>query len=327
MTLPKVFVARQIFQEALDKLAAVSNVEVWRDQNPPSKKVLLEKVADVDGILSLLTDSIDHELMEAAPNLRAISQIAVGYENIDVKEATRRGIPVGYTPDVLNGTTADMTFALMMAAARKIIDGVYAVRDGKWETWHPLHFLGQDVYGSTLGIIGMGRIGIEMAKRARGFDMNILYYDVNRRTLEEEETYNMSHMPLDTVLRESDFVSIHVNLTPATYHFISDRELTLMKPTAVLVNAARGPVVDPEALYKALTTKQIMAAALDVTEPEPIPHNHPLVNLNNCVIVPHIASASTATRLRMSTMAVENLIAGLSGLQMPNCVNPEVYTK
>ena len=325
MALPKVFVARQIFQEALNKLSTVAEVDVWKCESPPSKEILREKVANVDGILSLLTDSIDRELMEAAPNLRVISQIAVGYENIDVREATLRGIPVGYTPDVLNGTTADMTFALMMAASRKLIDGVYAVREGKWKTWHPLHFLGQDIYGSTLGIIGMGRIGIEMAKRARGFDMNIIYHDVNRRTQEEEEAYNMSLVSLDTLLKESDFVSIHVNLTPETYHFISDRELTLMKSTAVLVNAARGPVVDPEALYKALTAKQIMAAALDVTEPEPIPHNHPLVSLNNCIIVPHIASASTATRLQMSTMAVENLMAGLAGFRMPNCVNPEVY--
>ena len=325
MAKTRVFVARQIFQEALDMIAGEAQTEVWPDELPPPRNVLLEKVADVDGLLSLLTDKIDRELMDAAPRLRVISQIAVGYENIDVAEATRRGIPVGYTPGVLTNTTADMAFALLMAAGRNLVEGAQAVKAGEWKTWHPLHFLGQDIHGATLGIVGMGRIGLEMAKRAQGFDMSILYHDVVRQPEEEEKRYNMRLEALHTVLRESDFISLHVNLTPDTYHLISDRELGLMKPTAVLVNAARGPVIDPKALYRALKDRKIGAAALDVTEPEPIPVDDPLLTLNNCIIVPHIASASVATRLRMSTMAAENMINGLKGQRMVNCVNPEVY--
>ena len=327
MTKPKVFVARKIFQEAVDMLAAEADVEVWTDALPPPRDVLLRKAADVDGLLCLLTDKIDGELMDIAPKLRAISQIAVGYENIDVAEATRRGIPVGYTPGVLTGTTADMAFALLMAAARRLVEAAEAVKVGKWKTWHPLHFLGPDIHGATIGILGMGRIGLEMAKRAQGFDMPILYYDVFRRSEEEEKQYSLTYAPLDTVLRQSDFISVHVNLTSDTYHFISGPQLEIMKPTAVLVNAARGPVVDPVALYNALKDNKIGAAALDVTEPEPITMDDPLLTLDNCIIVPHIASASVATRLRMSTMAAENLIAGLKGQPMENCVNPEVYEK
>ena len=327
MTEPKVFVARKIFQEAVDMLAAEADVEVWTDALPPPRDVLLRKAADVDGLLCLLTDKIDGELMDIAPKLKAISQIAVGYENIDVAEATRRGIPVGYTPGVLTGTTADMAFALLMAAARRLVEAAEAVKEGKWKTWHPLHFLGPDIHGATIGILGMGRIGLEMAKRAQGFDMTILYYDVFRRSEEEEKQYSLTYAPLDTVLRQSDFISVHVNLTPDTYHFISGPQLEIMKPTAVLVNAARGPVVDPVALYNALKDNKIGAAALDVTEPEPITMDDPLLTLDNCIIVPHIASASVATRLRMSTMAAENLIAGLKGEPMENCVNPEVYEK
>ena len=327
MPKPKVFIARRIFQEAIDMIAAEADVDLWTDEIPPPYETLLRKVANIDGLLCLLTDKVDSQLMDAAPNLRAISQIAVGFENIDVAEATRRGIPVGYTPDVLTGTTADMAFALLMAAARRLVQGAEAVKAGKWKTWHPLHFLGPDVFGGTLGILGMGRIGLEMAKRAQGFDMPILYYDVYRRPEDVERQYNMTYAPIDTVLRESDFVSVHVNLTPETYHLIGNHELHLMKSNAVLVNAARGPVIDPTALYHALKDGQIGAAALDVTEPEPITMDDPLLTLNNCIIVPHIASASVPTRLQMSTMAADNLLAGLNGHPMPNCVNPEVYQK
>ena len=327
MPRPKVFIARRIFQEAIDMIAAEADVELWPDELPPTYETLLEKVESVDGLLCLLTDKVDAQLMDAAPNLRAISQIAVGFENIDVDEATRRGIPVGYTPGVLTGTTADMAFALLMAAARRLVEGAEAVKAGKWKTWHPLHYLGPDVFGGTLGILGMGRIGLEMAKRAQGFDMPILYYDIYRRPEEVEKQYNMTYATIDAVLRESDFVSVHVNLTPDTYHLISHHELHLMKSNSVLVNAARGPVIDHAALYLALKEGQIGFAALDVTEPEPIEMNDPLLTLDNCIIVPHIASASVPTRLRMSTMAAENLLAGLNGQPMPNCVNPEVYEK
>jgi glyoxylate reductase len=327
MTKPKVFVARKIFQEALDMIAQEAEVDLWKDDLPPTRDVLLKKVANADGLLSLLTDKVDGELMDAAPGLRVISQIAVGYENIDVAEATKRGIPVGYTPGVLTGTTADMAFLLMMAAARRLVEGAEAVKAGKWKTWHPLHYLGPDIFGATLGILGMGRIGLEMAKRARGFEMPIIYYDVFRRSEEEEREYNLTYKSLDEVLTESDFLSVHVNLTPETYHLIGPKQLEMMKSTAVLVNAARGPIIDPKALYAALKAGQIGAAALDVTEPEPISMDDPLLTLDNCIIVPHIASASFATRLRMSTMAAENLLAGLKGERLPTCVNPEVYNK
>ena len=245
MPKPKVFIARRIFQEAIDMIAAEADVDLWPDELPPLRETLLKKVADVDGLLCLLTDKVDSQLMDTAPNLRAISQIAVGFENIDVTEATRRGIPVGYTPDVLTGTTADMAFALLMAAARRLVEGAEAVNAGKWKTWHPLHYLGPDVFGGTLGILGMGRIGLEMAKRAQGFDMPILYYDVYRRPEELEQQYNMTFAPLDTVLKDSDFVSVHVNLTPDTYHLISTRELELMKSNAVSSTPPAAPSSTP----------------------------------------------------------------------------------
>ncbi len=325
MTKPKVFVTRQIFQEALDMLSKEADVEVWPDELPPPRDALLRKTAGVDGILSLLTDAVDGELMDAAPNLRAISQIAVGYENIDVAEATRRGLPVGYTPNALTKTTADMAFLLLMAAARRLVETAEAVKAGRWKTWHPLHYLGQDVHGATLGILGMGRIGLEMAKRAQGFDMPVVYHDVVRRPAEDEERLSIRYAPFSDVLRESDFISLHVNLTPDTRHLIGRAELEMMKPTAVLVNAARGPVIDHDALYDALKDGEIGAAALDVTEPEPLPADHPLLTLDNCIVAPHVASASVATRRLMSIMAAENLIAGLRGERMANCVNPEVY--
>lgn len=325
MTKPRVFVTRQIFSEAIDAIAQVADVQVWQDELPPSRDELMGKVRGVDGLLCLLTDTIDAKLMEfAGPQLKVISQIAVGFENIEVAEATKRGIPVGYTPDVLTQTTADAAFALMMVAARRLAEGWKAVHDGKWRTWHPLHYLGQDVHGSTLGIVGMGRIGLEMAKRARGFDMDVIYSDLIRRE-EDEARYDMKYVNLDTLLREADFITLHTNLTDATYHLIGEEALAKMKPTAVLVNTSRGPVVDMKALYLALRDGWITAAALDVTEPEPIPMDDPLLTLDNCVIVPHIASASVATRRGMSLLAVENLIKGLRGEKLTTCVNPEVF--
>ncbi|MBM3926011.1 MAG: D-glycerate dehydrogenase [SAR202 cluster bacterium] len=325
MAKPKVFVARRIFQEALDMISKEAEVELWEDEMPPPREVLLRRVEGKDGVLSLLTDKVDGELMDRAPKLKVISQIAVGYDNIDVAEATKRGIPVGYTPGVLTDATADMAFLLMMAASRRLVEGMDFVRAAKWKTWHPLHFLGPDISGATLGIIGMGRIGFEMAKRARGFSMPVIYSDIYRRKPEEEREHGLTYMSMDDVLKKADFVSVHVNLTKETYHLISDKQLEVMKPTAVLVNAARGPVVDPKALYKALKAKKIFAAGLDVTEPEPIKMDDPLLTLDNCVIVPHIASATFKTRLKMSTMAAENLIAGLKEEKLPTCVNPQVY--
>ena len=260
----------------------------------------------------------------AGPQLRVISQIAVGYENIDVAAATKRGIPVGFTPGVPTEATADLTFALMMAVSRRIVEAAKAVHDGKWRTWHPLHFLGPDVFGATLGIVGLGRIGLAVAKRAMGFDMNVLYSDIARRA-DLEAQYPLTFVDMDTLLRQADFVTIHVNLTDETHHLMGEAQFAKMKSTAVLVNASRGGVVDPGALYIALKDHQIGAAALDVTEPEPISMDDPLLTLGNCLVVPHIASASVQARSEMSRIAAQNLINGLSGDKLLACVNPEVY--
>lgn len=325
MSKPKVFVTRKIFQEYLDLIDSKTDMELWEEELPPSRDILLEKSKGVDGILCLLTDAIDAEFMDAAGSqLKVVSQIAVGYNNIDVAEATRRKIPVGYTPDVLTNTTADFTFALLMAGARRISEAYKFVQESSWKTWHPLHFLGQDIYGSTLGIVGMGRIGYEVARRATGFDMKIIYYDINRRP-DLESQISMEYVDMDTLLEDSDFVTLHTNLTEETHHLMSDDQFKKMKNTAILVNAARGPVVDHEALYRALKSNTIGGAALDVTEPEPIPLGDPLLSLPNCLIVPHIASASVATRKEMSRLAAQNLINGLDGKKLLTCVNPEVY--
>jgi len=323
---PKVYVTRLIPEEGLEMVREFCDAEVWEGELPPPREVLLEKVRDIEGLLCLLTDKVDAELMDAAPKLKVVSNYAVGYDNIDVAEATKRGIIVGNTPGVLTDTTADLAFALLMAAARRIVEADKFVRAGKWKTWGPRLFLGRDVHGATLGIIGFGRIGKAVAKRAMGFGMRILYYDI-RRSEDLEKEWGVEYTDMDTLLRESDFVTIHTILSPETYHLISDREFKLMKKTAILVNAARGPIVDPKALYRALTEGEIAYAALDVTEPEPIPPDDPLLELDNIIIVPHIGSASYATRAKMATMAAENLIAGLKGEMPPNPVNPEVFEK
>ena len=325
MTKPRVLITREIFPEAVEMVRAVAEVEVWADELPPPRDTLIEKVSGVDGVLCMITDKIDVEMMDAAgPSLKVVSQFAVGYENVDVAEATRRGIPVGYTPGVLTHATADFAFALMLAAGRRLLDGARAVQAGEWRAWHPMHFLGKEVHGSTLGIIGLGRIGFEVARRAAGFDMRVLYSNIARRE-EAEREHSLVHVDIETLLRESDFVSLHVNLTDETYHLIGDDQLALMKPTAVLVNASRGPVVDPEALYRALRDGRIAAAGLDVTEPEPIPEDDPLLTLDNCIVAPHIASASTEARREMSRISAQNLVNGLAGRRLVSCVNPEVY--
>lgn len=299
---------------------------VWEGELPPPRDVLLKEVGEVEGLLCLLTEKVDAELMDAAPKLKVVSNMAVGYDNIDVAEATKRGIVVGNTPGVLTDTTADLAFALLMAGARRIVEGNDFVRAGKWKTWGPKLLLGRDVHGATLGIIGLGRIGSAVAKRARGFDMRILYYSRHRHR-DLEEGLGIEYADLDTLLAESDFVTIHTVLSPETYHLIGERELKLMKDTAILVNSARGPIVDPKALYKALKEGEIAYAALDVTEPEPIPLDDPLLELENIIVVPHIGSASIATRTKMATMAAENLIAGLKGEMPPHCVNPEAFER
>lgn len=322
---PRVYVTRIISEKALNLLNAECNVKVWQGSMPPPRDVLLEEVQQIDGLVSLLTDTVDEELLKRALNLKVVSNVAVGYDNIDVNAATRHGIPIGNTPGVLTETTADLAFALLMAAARRLGESEQYIRDGKWQTWDPTALLGVDIFGATLGIIGMGRIGQAVAKRARGFDMRVIYSGGGHGY--PTQLMSATRRELDELLQESDFVSIHCPLRPDTYHLIGERELSMMKPTAILVNTARGGIVDPKALYTALKTKQIGYAALDVTEPEPIQVDDPLLTLDNCLIVPHIGSASVRTREKMALMAVENLLAGLKGERLPHCVNPGVYNR
>ncbi|MCS6842947.1 MAG: D-glycerate dehydrogenase [Caldilineales bacterium] len=322
---PSVLVTRRIPQPGLDLLIGQCDLDVWDSDVPIPREVLLQRIADKDGLLCLLTDRIDDELLDAAPRLRVVSQVAVGVDNINVPACTRRGIPVGHTPGALTETTADLTWALLLAAARRLVEGVDYVRAGRWVTWDPNQFLGLDVYGATLGIVGFGRIGQAVARRAHGFNTRILYHSRQRKP-DAEQALGASYVALDTLLAEADFVTLHVSLTPETYHLIGRDALRKMKGTAVLVNVARGGVVDPDALVEALRNGWIAYAALDVTEPEPLPADHPLLSLPNCIVVPHIGSASVATRTKMAIMAAENLLAGLAGQRLPHCVNPEVYS-
>jgi len=323
MSKPTVFVTRIIPEKALQMVREHGAATVWEGELPPSRDDLLRAVAGADGLLCLLTDPVDADVIDAAPRLRVISQMAVGYDNIDLPAATRRRIPVGHTPGVLTDTTADFAFALLMAAARRISEAERFARAGRWKTWGPTLLMGQDVYGATLGIVGMGRIGQAVARRARGFEMRVLYADPSEPEAARE--LGAVRVDLDDLLAQADFVSLHVPLTAATERLIDARALARMKPTAILVNTARGPVVDQAALYDALVSGQIAYAALDVTDPEPIAPDDPLLSLDNCLIVPHIASSSVATRTRMAVMAAENLIAGLSGNRLPHCANPQVY--
>ncbi len=324
MTKPRVFVTRIMAQEALDKIAQATEMEVWPEELPPPYEVLLEKARDAEGLVTMLDDKIDATLMDAAPKLKVVSNLAVGYDNIDIAEATKRHIVVSNTPTVLTKTTADNAFALLMAAARRVVEGDNYTRKGQWKTWGPKVLLGQDIHNATLGIIGLGRIGSEVAKRARGFNMKVLYYDIIRRSEEEERQLSVEYIPeLAKLLSSADFISVHVPLLPQTHHLIGAAEFALMKPTAVFINTSRGPVVNQRALYEALKSGQIFAAAIDVTEVEPISPDDPLLTLDNIIITPHIASASFTTRKNMALMAAENLLAGLCGETPPNCVNPE----
>jgi len=324
MAQPKVFVTRRLPQPTLSQLEEAVQAEVWPHELPPSRQILLQKVAGKDGLLCLLTDPIDAAVMDAAGDaLKVISNCAVGVDNIDLQAATARGIPVGNTPGILTETTADFAFALLMAAARHLVEADQYVRSGKWQTWGLTLLLGQDIAGATLGIIGFGRIGQAVARRAHGFNMRVVYYDPLHQVQSEDPP--AEKVELASLLSQSDFVSLHTPLNEGTHHLIGAEELAQMKPIAILINTARGPIIDPQALYQALKDRQIAGAALDVTDPEPIPHDHPLLTLDNLVIAPHIASASRATRGKMAQMAVDNLLAGLKGTPLPNCVNPQVY--
>ncbi len=325
MAQPKVFVTRIIPDEGLAMVRHATDVEIWSGELPPPYEVLLEKVRGVEAVLTLLTDKVDAGLMDAAgPSLKVISQMAVGHDNIDVAAATARGLPVGYTPGVLTETTADFAWALMMAAARRVVEGDAYTRQGRWKTWGPTLLMGPDVNGATLGIVGLGRIGTAMARRATGFDMRVLYYDPERHPA-QEQALGVEFADFETLLSQSDFVTLHTPLNEQTHHLIGAAQLRLMKRSAILINTARGPLVEPEALYEALKDGIIAYAALDVTEPEPIEMTSPLLALPNLIIAPHLGSASVQTRNKMATMAVANLLAGLQGERLPFCVNPQVY--
>ena len=324
MSRPRVYVTRRLPQPALDIIRPIADFTLWdREDVPPSRQVLLREVTQVDGLLSLLTDRIDGEVMDAAPRLRVVSNFAVGFDNIDIPAATQRRIVVTNTPEVLTETVADFAFCLMLAASRRLVEGDRYARDGKWKTWEPLLLAGQDMYRATLGLIGLGRIGSAVARRAKGFEMRVMYYDPFRRE-DLEQSLQIEYRPFTDVLRQADFISVHVPLSEQTRHLIGRDQFSMMKPTAVFVNTSRGPVVDQQALAEALAARRIFAAGIDVFEREPVPTDDPLLAQGNAIVAPHIASASIPTRIRMATLAAENLVAVLQGKRPPNPVNPEV---
>jgi glyoxylate reductase len=306
----RVFVTRRLPGGALDRLTAQHEVEVWPERLPPPRDQLLARAPELEGLLSLLTDPIDAELIESAPRLRAISNYAVGVDNVDVEAATARGIPVGNTPDVLTDSTADLALALMLGIGRRLAEGDAFVRAGEWKTWQPDLLLGHDLHGATVGIVGYGRIGQAVGRRLEGFGCELL------------TTSGSGGVPLEELLENSDFVTLHCPLTPATQGLIDDAALHRMKPTGYLVNTARGPIVDTDALARGLHAGELAGAALDVTDPEPLPGDHPLLDAPNLLVVPHVGSATHATRGRMADMAVDNLLAGLAGEPMPHSVTP-----
>ena len=304
----RVFVTRRLPGGALERLAAEHDVEVWPQQMPPGRAELIARAPELDGLLSLLTDAVDAELIDASPRLKAISNYAVGVDNVDLEAAAARGIPVGNTPDVLTDTTADLAVALMLGISRHLVEGDAYVRRGEWRTWETGLLLGHDLHGSTVGIVGFGRIGQAVARRLEGFGCEILH------------TSRSGGAGLNELLERADFVTLHSPLTDETRGLIGDEALARMKPTAYLVNTARGPIVDSEALGSALRAGRIAGAALDVTDPEPLPGGHPLLDAPNLLVLPHLGSATEATRARMADMAVDNLLAGLAGEAMPHSV-------
>lgn len=324
---PKVFVTRLLPEVGLNKIKAACDADVWTDPLPPPADVLRQKLADCDGLVSLLTDKIDGPLLDAAPRLKVVSNFAVGFNNIDVPAATQRGVAVGNTPGVLTDATADMAFCLLIGAARRLVEGHQYTLSGQWQTWEPLGHLGQDLAGRTVGVVGMGRIGFALAKRCRfGWDMRVLYHDVHRNAAAEKEL-GARQVDLETLLRESDFVSLHADLNEQTRGMMNAARFQLMKRTAILINTARGPLVDQAALAAALRAGTIFAAGLDVTDPEPPLPGAALLKLANVIIAPHIASATVQTRDAMADICANNLIAGVTGQKLPAWVNPEVAGK
>jgi glyoxylate reductase len=319
---PRVFVTRRLPGDAVERLAAVAEVEVWPERLPPPPGDLARHAAGADGLLVLLTDRVDAALLGRCPRLRVVANMAVGYDNLDVEALTARGVPASNTPGVLTESTAELTWALILAATRRVVEGERAIRRGDWVTWEPGFLLGRDLAGGTLGIVGFGKIGAAVARRASAFDVRVLAWTPRPKLVEGVEW-----VALDELLARADVVSVHCALTPETRGLIGARALALMKPSAVLVNTARGPIVDQAALAEALRERRIFAAALDVVDREPIAPDDPLLSLDNCVVVPHIGSATVATRGRMAAMAADNVLAGLRGERLPNCINPAVYER
>ncbi|MDF2962099.1 MAG: ghrB 1 [Paenibacillus sp.] len=319
----KIYITRKLPDEALQVIKKHCEVSIWDEEDiPVPREVLQEELKDADGVLCLLTERIDEQLLENAPRLKVISNMAVGYNNIDVAAATKRGIAVTNTPGVLTETTADLTFALLLATSRRLIEASDYLRNGQWKTWSPMQMTGQDIYGATLGIIGMGRIGESVAKRASGFDMELLYYNRSRKP-EAEKAYNMTYCDMDTLLRKSDFIVVLTPYSPETVNLIDREQFALMKNTAVLINTARGGIVNEDALYEALTGGKIWAAGLDVFETEPLSPSHRLLTLPNVVALPHIGSASIQTRTKMAMLAADNLVLDVTGQKPLHLVNPE----
>jgi len=324
--MPKVFVTRTVAQEAIELLSKYAEVDAWKEEEPIPREEFLRRIADVEGILQWGGDPIDGEAMDAAPKLKVIANVSVGYDNIDIDAATKRGIKVSNTPGVVTESTADLAFALMLAISRRLIEMTKVVINGEWRNFGPMQMLGYDIYGKTLGIIGMGRIGAAVAQRAKGFGMKILYHNRHRR--QDEAEFGAEYVKdIPTLLSRSDFVSIHVPSTKETRHLIGAKELSRMKPTAMLINSARGTIVDQKALYEALKRKQILGAALDVTEPEPVSPDDPLLKQDNVIVLPHIGTQTLDTGINMSVMGAQNLIAGLKDEPMPNCVNCHIIGK
>lgn len=323
MPRPRVYVTRRLPGGALDLLAQHAELTVWDGDLPPPRDELLAQARTCHGLLTLLTDRVDDELLAAAPSLVAVSNMATGFDNVDVTAANRQAVLVTRTPGVLSETVAEFTLGLMLAAARRVVEADRHVREGLWQTWGPQTFLGQDLHGATLGIVGLGGVGLEVARRAVALGMRVVYHN---RTAKPwlERRYRLTRLSIDELLRQSDFLSLHARLSAETRQLIGERELRLMKPTAVLVNTARGALVDQPALCRALAEGWIAAAALDVTDPEPIAPDDPLLALDNVLITPHIASASVATRSRMAMLAAENLLSALRGEVPKHAVNRSI---
>lgn len=317
MSKPSVVVTRRVPKAGMEKVQAACDVKLWDSEEPIPRETLLEWVQGIDGLYCLLTEKIDDELLDAAgPNLKVVSTLSVGYDHIDVPACQKRGVAVGNTPGVLTGTTADFTLALLLTTARRIPESIDAIRRGEWTTWKPEWMAGVDLFESTVGIVGLGRIGAAVAKRLQGFDCRILFYDP-MANMEIANQLGAERVDLDTLLAESDFITTHTALTDETKHFWDAEKFRKMKKSAIFINTSRGGVVDQDALYDALVNGEILAAGLDVTIPEPLPVDHPLLKLPNCVVAPHIASASVATRSKMSVIAADNLIAGCTGQPLP----------